>query len=114
MKAMAAIEIIGSRGRHKCEALIDTGFTGYLSLNHDIAARLGLELTAIEPTELANGQEADAYVVDGKVSFLDREFSVPIVLSSSDEALIGTMLLGDCELSIDFPSKLVRIVRKDI
>lgn len=111
---MVEIEIIGSRGRHKCEALVDTGFSGFVTLNRDIAARLGLELTGIEPIDLADGQHLDAYAVDGKVAFLGRTSNVSIMLSASDVALIGTELLGDCELMIDFPSKNMRIVRKDL
>lgn len=114
MKPLAEIEIIGSRGRHKCEALVDTGFDGFVTLSRNVAVQLGLELVAIQRMAIADGREIDAYVVEGKVAFLGRTSTVFIHLSDSDEALIGTYLLGDCELTIDFHLRNIRIVRKDI
>lgn len=36
--------------------LLDTGFTGDLQVNHDIARELNLEVTSVTPTKIADGR----------------------------------------------------------
>ena len=38
--------------------------------------------------------------------------AVPIYLTDSDDALIGTSLLADCRLLVDFPAAAVRLTRQ--
>jgi len=112
MLATVEIEVIGSRKNHKCEAIIDTGFTGYVSLHQDVAKTLGLELVAIEPVQLGDGRRVNATFCDAAVTFLDETAFVPIMLNRCKKAMIGTMLLAGCSLSIDFETGEIRIVRK--
>ena len=48
----------------------------------------------------------------GSVQFLGETHAVPIYLTDSDDALIGTSLLADCRLLVDFPAAAVRLTRK--
>jgi len=48
MQASVEIEIVGTRKSHTCKAIIDTGFSGYVTLHQDIAKTLGLELIAVD------------------------------------------------------------------
>jgi hypothetical protein len=61
---------------------------------------------------LADGAQKDTLVFAGTVDFLNRQREVAIYLTDSDEALVGTRLLSDCQLTIDFPMGKVLIARK--
>lgn len=66
------LEVIGARKRQKITALIDTGFTGYLSLPSKVAIDLGLELVGQEEVQQADGQWVNQLFFDGKVRFLKQ------------------------------------------
>lgn len=109
----AEIEVIGTRRRRRVTALIDTGFSGYLCIPTTIARDLGLELCGSQEVELADGRWIKQLEFHGKVRFLDHEHHVIIALTDSETALIGTSLLGDCRLTIDFPAKKIQLKRKN-
>ena len=56
MLPMVDLEVIGSKKTAKLKALLDTGFAGYVCIPTTIAQELGLELSGVVETELANGQ----------------------------------------------------------
>lgn len=105
------ITVGGSRGSASIPAVIDTGFDGYMCLPVQIAERLGLELTGRTVAVLADGSEKLDLLFSGWVEFLGRRRTVEICLTT-DEALIGTGLLADCDLAIDFVSGSVQLSRK--
>ena len=47
----------------------------------------------------------------GSVQFLGETRAVPIYLTDSDDALVGTSLLADCRLLVDFPAAALRLTR---
>lgn len=51
------LAVSGARRTSLLEAVLDTGFDGYLSLPITIAVTLGIELTAIVPVEYADGRK---------------------------------------------------------
>lgn len=106
------LEARGLRGRVPVTALIDTGFSGYLCLPTHLAVGLGLELTGETNVELADGTVKRLFLFSGAVKFLGKTRKVHISLTDSRDALIGTALLADCRLSIDFPTGNVRLERK--
>lgn len=108
------IEVIGSKATAKIRALIDTGFSGFLCLPIKIGKTLGLELIGTEVTEVADGRWIDQLKFAGSVKFLGKTQEVEIFLSESDTSQIGTMLLADCQLSIDFTADKVKVTRKRI
>jgi clan AA aspartic protease len=105
------ITVGGSRGSALIPAIIDTGFDGYVCLPVDIAEKLGLELTGRVVAVLADGSEKSDLLFSGWVELLGKRRTAEICLTT-DEALIGTGLLADCELSIDFGSGAVQLSRK--
>jgi clan AA aspartic protease len=112
MQALVQIEVIGSRENWKGEAIVDTGFTGFVSLPQHVAKKLGLELSAVEPVTYGDGRRIDAIFCQGAVEFLGKTAFVPIMISRGKQPLVGTLLLADCSLSIDFVDGKVDIVRK--
>jgi clan AA aspartic protease len=103
------IAVSGNRMQVEIEALIDTGFDGEITLPSAIGVRLGLELTGIEDFELADGSISESFVFSGQVTLGERSQEVDIVLADISEALIGTSLLSNYQLTIDFVNRTVEI-----
>jgi predicted aspartyl protease len=92
-------------------AIIDTGFNGDLELPEDLRNALTARYVGRVTSALAGGQtiEEDVYVVefpfDGQLVHAEATF-VP-----SFQILIGTHLLREYSLQIDFVSKTVQLER---
>ena len=112
MTPTSQLEVQGSRGAVELTAIIDTGFDGHLCLPTSLAVGLGLELSGQNEVELADGTRKMELVFAGTVRFLDDRRDVAIYLTDGDEALIGTRLLSDCRISIDFTTGKVQLTRK--
>lgn len=99
-----AVEItaIGIRDRFYIEAIVDTGFDGDLCLPVQIAIQLGLELVSTQRFEMADGTIKNTLIFLGKILMGDEEKEIEIILTESDDALIGNGLLGDKTLIIDY------------
>ncbi len=93
----------GAKQNNLLEAILDTGFDGYLSLPINIAVTLGIELTAIIPVEYADGRISQELVFSVKVELDGEQETVPATLTAGTEALAGTALLAKYELIINFP-----------
>lgn len=113
MKPRTNIEVIGSRSTLSLSAVIDTGFSVDLCLPTEIAVGLGLELTNRHRTELADGSVHAQLVFAGRVKFVGEERDVDIYLTDLDEALIGTGLMDDCRLTIDFAKGTVDLKKSN-
>jgi clan AA aspartic protease len=111
MTPTVGLEVIGVRGPVAIKAVIDTGFDGELCLPTKLAVTLGLVLVGKQAVELADGSHKWELVFSGSVRFLGRRRKVSIYLTDSEDALLGTRLLADCRLTIDFPNGTVRVTR---
>ena len=107
------IEALGARGSVMITALLDTGFDGEVCLPTEVAVSLGLKLVAQQWVEYADGRQERDLVFAGQVRFLDQVRPVEVGLTESEEALIGTGLLADCLLFIDFSTGKIRIDPKE-
>jgi len=98
--------IIGSRGRIKVIALIDTGFSGAICIPVKLAIQLGLELISEVTVEYADGTRKDELVFSGKMVWDKDTKDVEIYLTRSEEILIGKELFNDGVLEINFKTIL--------
>ena len=106
-------------------AFVDTGFNGALLIDERQAARLGFSVDrdSIRPVQLASQRNEDFMVGQGSFLWLgERRTILAHVLietqgerrarnarETEEEILIGTDLLSDCRLQIDFPARKVLI-----
>ena len=109
MTPTALIDVIGSRRSIELTAIVDTGFDGDVCLPTRQAVLLGLELVAELPVELADGRRTDELVFAGSARFLEETHDVEIMLTTSEDALIGTRLLNRYALAIDFPGGQIKL-----
>lgn len=103
------LTVVGARKSSLLEAILDTGFDGYLSLPINIAITLGIELTAIIPVEYADGRRNQELVFSVRVDMDGTEKTVPATLTTGAEALAGTSLLAGYELRINFPRQKIML-----
>lgn len=106
------IRVRGARADIELTAIVDTGFDGDLCLPIEVAVPLGLELVGREPIELADGTQKNELLFAAQVECLGETREVTAFLTESDDPLIGTNLLSDCRLTVDFTTERVTLVRK--
>lgn len=111
MTPMTEVQVSGNKGNCTIKAIVDTGFEGFLCIPVDIAVALGLELSGETLFEFADGSQKKELTFKGFVNFLGKRRKVDISLTKG-EALVGTELLAECRLLIDFPKNEVRLSRQ--
>jgi clan AA aspartic protease len=83
------------------EFVIDTGFEGFLTLPPDLVAKLSLPYIAKIQANLADNSKTVTNAHAIKIVWNGAEREV-IVLAMGRRPLLGTALLADSHLSIDF------------
>jgi len=79
---------------HFVDALIDTGFTGFVQLPEQRARELGLTLRAVSEAQYADGRTGTIPLAWAKVTLgLDIQEGFVNIQSGSDEVIVGVELL---------------------
>ncbi len=112
MTPTARIKITGSRETADLTAIIDTGFDGDICIPTARAVQLGLELIGEQFVELADGTERNELVFAASVRLFGQTRPVRVMLTDSEDALIGTHLLDQFRLAIEFPGGQVKLRRR--
>ena len=98
---MITIDIMDSEGLPRSvEVVLDTGFTGYLTLPTESIHQLDLPSVGQRTFELANGEIFEFQVYIGSVSWHGRPSDV-LVLQSDSVPLLGMTLLWGSQITID-------------
>lgn len=92
-------------------AIIDTGFNGDLELHEDLRDLLSTRYVGRVTSALAGGQtiEENVYLVD--FPFEGQTVQVEATFVSGGQILIGTHLLREYRLEVNFVSKTVELER---
>lgn len=97
---MVALEISNGDGRFQpVDALLDTGFSGYLTLPADTVAWLGLERIEKTPVVLAGDHQTQVSAHRGYVNWLGRVRRID-VLAMEGQALLGMNLLDGSKITV--------------
>lgn len=105
-EAMVEIRFVDGKS---FECVIDTGFDGALILPAPFVKLLSLPIVARLAFELVGGLRMNADVALGEIEWLGQRRAVEVILSESEDALIGTELFEGATLVIDFADRAVRI-----
>ena len=101
LEAIASITIRGPAGQaREVDAVIDTGFSDYLTLPPSLVAELGLAFDGAGRAFLADGTEARFGVHIATVLW-DGELRDVYVYAAETTPLIGMRMLDDHDLSIE-------------
>ena len=99
-EATIELEIVSVNYTEKVEALIDTGFTGELTLPSDLIERFGLPRIGELPITLGDGQIVDVEMYLAIVLWHGEERIVQ-ALCTDGKPLIGMSLLYGNRLTLD-------------
>lgn len=111
-EAIVRLVLLGPRGqREEVEAVIDTGFDGFLMLPPALIARLQLPFLWFSEGILADGTSSTIAIYDGAAEWDGRV--VRVSAGSADGApLIGMLLMRDYDLRMQIlPGGLVTLAR---
>lgn len=90
--------VVGTEERtERVEAVVDTGFTGYLTLPQNTVNSLGLRRVGYETFTLADGSQKIGSLYQGAALWHGRDLYIPI---GEGEPLIGMALLSGSRLTI--------------
>ena len=103
------VEIVGYRGSVKVDAILDTGFNGELCVPIPIAIQLGLELIGESLVTYADGRVEAELLFAGKAKVGEVEREVEITLTRGDEAILGTSLLREAKVLLDFKERKLKM-----
>lgn len=89
------------------DAIVDTGFTGAVSMPMVRALPLGLVLFAVAPFTLADGSRETALLCMGHATIAGVRKSIVIALSRGSDVLIGTELFDTFGMAmhLDYTAK---------
>ena len=109
---VVTLKVLGTWGEMVVDGILDTGFDGFLCLPIPLAITLGLELIDVTQTELADGTLIeDELVFRGQVEWDGAAMVVRILLTRSQDALIGTAFLKGYVVQLDYAANTLRIAR---
>lgn len=91
--------------------VLDTGFNGNLILPRSFVEKYSPDIPISVEVELAEGKTAEVGMTTVEIKWLGNEFPVNILVSETDDALIGTEMLVDSILEIDYKNLTVKITK---
>lgn len=98
-------------GAFSVELLVDTGFDGGLILPSRVADQLHLTYVGLEEFNSVSGERIVAKAYSIEINWLGKRVRVSVVVSPRiNEALLGSQMLRDCRLTIDYGYRTVTIV----
>ena len=105
------VEVKLDLGKEKrlVNAVIDTGFNGYISVPRKLIDESDWNFLGIEEYELASGELMRERVFLGRIEIGTEKLVAFILSSNSSDALIGTKLLKNRVLTINFADKTLKI-----
>jgi clan AA aspartic protease len=90
-------------------AIIDTGYNGEVILSENKIQEMGLEFLGTIDTELADGRVVELDLFKGRIKWFGRIREIAVGASRSEDTLLGTLLLADCEVDINFKDGWTKI-----
>ncbi len=111
---IVSLELVSGNELVDNSAVIDTGFNGYLSISKNVLKRLDWQFIGYEEYELANGTRFKEKIYLGRIVFDGEAHEVLVVATDSEDALIGTKLLKEKILTINFRMNMIEIVDADV
>lgn len=93
------------------DCVLDTGFNGFLLLPRKFVEDNSLDFVGRESVIMVEQNAIEIDVASGSVNWLGKELLVRILVSETDESLIGTQMLIDSLVEIDYKNLTVKITK---
>ena len=99
--AMLRVFVLGGQeGRVELDALVDTGFNGYLTLPGDVIRQLGLVSAGHRRAQLADGHAVVLEIFLARLLWHARPREI-LVLQADGGALVGMALLAGSHVTLE-------------
>ncbi len=109
LDALVHLRLVAGR---EVECLVDTGARCALVLPHALVDELGLTITGgFKELEMVGHSRKRALVALAQIEWLGERRYVEVIIQ--DDFLIGTELLEDARLVIDYPARTLTISRNE-
>ena len=100
--AVLPVDLFDRQDRlYRIEAMVDTGFDGFLALPTHLVQRLGLVWINRMPMQVATSEWAEFDIYEAMVWWFDARLPIR-VLQTQSEILVGTRLLWESQLTVQF------------
>ena len=100
LEPIVAVEVSNGAGDWRTvEAILDTGFSGYLTLAQDLIDSLGLEYDTQIQMVLADGEDTTMRSYAGFVNWFGQTRRVDVI-ASEGAPLLGMFLLAGCKITM--------------
>lgn len=100
LEGWVSLTLRGPAGQTEIEALVDTGFSGFLALSPGQIAELDLEWSRYESAELADGEVVVASLYEAE-SLWDGDWRTLEIAALGTTPLLGMQLLRNYRLLVD-------------
>lgn len=100
LDAVVSVRVRGPMGEREIEAVLDTGFDGWLSLPAFVVREIGLEWLRSGRAQLADGTEVDVDIHEAEVFWHEGWRLIAADVADTDP-LIGMRLLRGSEVCLD-------------
>ncbi|MFO0866651.1 MAG: hypothetical protein U0744_18765 [Gemmataceae bacterium] len=110
-RALLRVPVSASLGGDRTEILvwIDTAFNGGLVIPRNLATALDLVEVSYVEAVLADGNAVELPLFRCVIDWFGNRYQTEVAGSDGKFALLGTLLLADRELRIDFKAKTVSL-----
>jgi len=109
-RPVVPVVLRGPFGHERVDAVIDTGFSGALSVPDSLILRLGLEHYGIGRIRLADNVLRPVPIYRGEVDWVGDRQGCQVLHSELETVLLGRALLDGHVLRVDFgPEKRVEV-----
>ena len=100
LEPTVVVEVLNVDGDSRTvEAVLDTGFSGHLTLSQDLIESLGLDYYAQIQMVLADGEDTKVYSYEGFVNWFGQTQRA-VILASEGVPLLGMSLLDGCKITM--------------
>ncbi len=112
LEAVVNLEILNFQGvPQNLKVIVDTGYTGWLTLPDSVIANLGLSFEKFGRATLADGSEIAFSIYEANLRWDSRTLKIRVDAVNS-EPLLGMSLMQGCKLTVeDVVGGAVRIER---
>jgi len=111
LRALLPVSVSAASEGNRAEMLawIDTAFNGGLAIPRNLVADLGLVEVSYVEAILADGKSVELPLFRCIIDWFGHCYETEVAASDGKFALLGTMLLADRDLRIDYKAKTVDI-----
>jgi len=109
MRALIDVSVAAAKGAKKevMTVWIDTAFNGGLVIPRQDVERLGLKQASTTQAILADGRSVDLETFTCHLEWFGDVYQTQVVSNDGGFPLLGTLLLADRKLTIDYKTKTV-------